>query len=615
MPVINCSYFCWKGLQPTDDILMSYEDLLSYFASPEEYSVKIDETTSSLYKTTKTLFNRNIQPIYLGRAAQLRALNDYSTYASPSDGSAVGFIWKYNSQSGESDPLVELNVTHTFTNLSVDEEFFVIPVYGSLDESNKLSVEAFGSAVPCTCISYTNPDGKQVKRLSYDMPPKFQWFKGDSSGDDYTYYEVNFVILVGRFRPSMLPVMGFSPSSITDGVGYHNYAAPFSDYTGTFYRRNRINALPFRAYESIYNSFYRDARNNPLIINGEAEYNKYIVSDEGGLDSTERIIYKRNWENDPFTTAVTSPQQGTAPLVGISSTGDVSFQSSEDGKTYTFSSETAEDADTITKINVTSNVPNDVSRSILDVVTQGISINDFRNVNALQRWLETNIRRGLKIKDQTKARWGVDIKESLLDMPEFIGGYSVDIDINQVSQTSETEVSPLGSYAGQATGFGGSKHDISTYCDQHGYIIGIVSVVPEPLYDQLLPKHYFKSSPLDYFSPEFGQIGMQPIYNKEIAPLSMEGSGDAVFGYQRPWYDYLYHCNELHGLFRTNLRNFVLARNFNNGVRLNESFTTIDHTSLNNIFSVDNSDKILGQIRFQVTASRPIPSTSVPSLG
>ena len=227
-----------------------------------------------------------------------------------------------------------------------------------------------------------------------------------------------------------------------------------------FFGQDSISALPFRAYESIYNSFYRDQRNNPFIPFGSSEelYNEFLPSKKGGLDSYPYRLYKRNWELDMFTSCVQSPQQGTAPLVGISSLGEVTFN--DNGKSYTFSSEIADDADTITNVKVTENVPNSVARSIVNLVSSGISINDFRNVNAFQRWKETNIRRGLKYKDQIKARWNTDIEYNVLDMPEFLGGVSCDIDVNSVSQTAETSTSPLGAYAGQATAFGSTKNTI-----------------------------------------------------------------------------------------------------------------------------------------------------------
>ena len=79
-----------------------------------------------------------------------------------------------------------------------------------------------------------------------------------------------------------------------------------------------LSALPFRAEESIYTVYYRNAENNPLIINGVPEYNKWLRTNEGGADTNFYPIHYHNWEDDFLTTAVPSPQQGNAPLVGLS---------------------------------------------------------------------------------------------------------------------------------------------------------------------------------------------------------------------------------------------------------------------------------------------------------
>lgn len=382
----------------------------------------------------------------------------------------------------------------------------------------------------------------------------------------------------------------------------------------------RINAFPFRAYESIYNSFYRDDRNNPRMVNGQPEYNKFITTDEGGADSTYYKLYNRNWEPDFLTTAVQSPQQGVAPLVGITSVnavGDITLTDSN-GTEYTAKTTLADDGDTIVGINITSgNGTSSVNRALVDMASTGISISDLRNVNALQRWLEINMRRGLRYRDQVKSHYGVDLEYKELNMPEFIGGVSEDVIVNRISQTTETEANPLGSLAGQAGVIGTSKHDISHYCDEKGYIIGILSIAPVPNYSQILPKHLIKSSQLDYFTPEFAHIGMQPILNSEVSPLqaSLEGKLNDVFGYQRPWYDYLASTDEVHGQFRDTLRRYLINRVFDGTPELGSEFLTIDSEQINDVFAVtDDTDKIYGQVYFDVTAKRPIAANVTPRI-
>lgn len=390
-----------------------------------------------------------------------------------------------------------------------------------------------------------------------------------------------------------------------------------------------LNALPFRAYEQIYNAFFRDERNNPLIIDGKPYYDKYLPSLDGGADPTRYGLHVRNWEQDFLTTALPSPQQGEAPLVGISPTGVMTL-ADENGNTYQAQAITADDNDTIigAKFIATNqdgtSVPNNVARSLVSYATSGISINDFRNVNALQRYLETNLRRGLKYRDLVAARWGVNISYSEMNMPEFIGGATEYVVPSQVTQTSQdTSDSPLGSYAGQLHCQGAQKHKIRHFCDEEGFIIGVVSVVPVPIYSQLLPKMFTKFDRLDYFQPEFGHIGLQPIPMREVAPLQIQfngGSFDETFGYQRAWYDYLGRVDEVHGDMRGSLRDYVMYRTFSGVPRLGTDFLLVDNKPLDSVFMVQKDadgntvDKILGQIYVDAVTRRPIPRYGVPRL-
>ena len=140
-----------------------------------------------------------------------------------------------------------------------------------------------------------------------------------------------------------------------------------------------LSALPFRAYEAYYNAFGRDIRNNPFIVDGKPEYNRYVPSLKGGRDSYKYQLHYANWEPDAYTTALQSPQAGVAPLVGITSLGEATFRDAA-GAEYHAQLETAEDGDTVTGFQVkSSNAPADVVRNLIGMATSGISISDFRS--------------------------------------------------------------------------------------------------------------------------------------------------------------------------------------------------------------------------------------------
>lgn len=382
-----------------------------------------------------------------------------------------------------------------------------------------------------------------------------------------------------------------------------------------------INALPFRAYESIYNAFYRDNRNNPYLVNGIEDPNVFLPTTDGGIDDNDYVLRRRNWEQDFLTTAMTSPQYGKAPLVGISSSGEASFRD-ENGDIIKSQLKTAEDGDTIVTFETTNN--SSVNRSLVELASSGFSINTLRGVNALQRFLEVNFRKGLRYKDQVSAHFGVDISYNTLDMPEYLGGYTQMVDVTQVNQTSQsTDSDPLGSYAGQLSAVGGQGRPIQRFFDENGFVIAILSVVPVPCYSQLVPKFFLKTKePLDYYMPEFAHLGNQPIRYGEVCPLQAVTEGvniNDVFGYQRAWYDYLASVDEIHGDFRKTMSSFILSRVFKTVPSINANFLTVDESNLNDVFTVNDVDNvpidhILGQVHFDITASRPIPRYNIPSL-
>ena len=380
----------------------------------------------------------------------------------------------------------------------------------------------------------------------------------------------------------------------------------------------RLSALYPRAIEAVYNALIRHPENNPFMIDGQPEYNKYNVSTDGGPCNTFKLLehYQCNWADDRFTTALPSPQQGNAPLVGLTGTTGATFViGNEDGSQQRIKlSVDIETGDVVGVLDGSSASPDLVSE-IWNAVDYGISINDIRNVNSYQRWKEVNMR-GLKYKDQISNHYGVSVRYDVLDMPEFIGGVSRDVNVSQITQTVENEYGNLGDYGGQSY-IMGNGHSIEHYCDEHGFVIGMLCVYPMPLYQDTLSKDWLINDALDYYFPEFGKIGPQPITNKELAfsQSVLEGNENDTFGYQRAWYDMLESLDEIHGLFQSDFRNYLIGRDFLQVPTLGSDFLTIDPEDINNTFYTDDDkDKILGQLYFDFSMKRPVPLTGIPSI-
>lgn len=529
--------------------------------------------------TVKSLFNTVLNPIYF------KTSNDAKIYLN-----------------NTSDKSTKIN--YIFLYLSKKDKI----EYSTLSAVFANSSGIGGSIIPMTIRLLTKKGGEQtLADIINDSYEKgyYVWLQfgtqNSKVGADQPGHE-NYT--------NIATSVTISPIETTNVIDANYVATPYMGANPAI----KLSALPFRAYESIFNGFYRNQQNDPFKIGNTIEYNKFITNNNGGADTTKYDFFHRYYEQDHLTTAVPSPQQGVAPLVGARAINHgQTYQLKVDGDSgpETFHVR-AEDTGDITAINLYSEDANDdMVKTLNEAISFGISINDFRNVNSLQRWLEKNVQRGFRYKDQIMSHFGVEVSYSAMDMPEFLGGVTENITVNQISQTVQTNSGVLGAYAGQAAAIGASKHSINRYFDEHGFIIAIMSISPIPSYSQLLPKHFTKFSHLDYYFPEFQHIGMQPITYRDVTPLQAFNEGkslETVFGYQRPHWDYLSTYDRVHGQFRTTLRDFLVNRVFGKSPELGSDFLSIKPQDVNNIFAVQSpgEDTILGQIHFKINAKRPI---------
>lgn len=392
-----------------------------------------------------------------------------------------------------------------------------------------------------------------------------------------------------------------------------------------------ISALPFRGYEMICNYFYRNDLNNPYILNGEVEYNEFIPTHSDGPDDNYYGFHRRNWELDRFTSAVQSPQFGAAPLVGLTHNQDgrtavMEFRSEGvmvDGvptssRTYRVTVGLDQDGVIDGIVDYDKDTPSGNLRSLLDLSTVGISINDLRNVNSFQRFLENTIRRGMRYRNQLLSHFGTSVDYPDIDVPQFIGGFSGYLGKSRNVSTGSSD--SLGDFNGELHGSIQAKHKIRCYCPEHGFIIGIMSLSPTPIYSQVLDPMFMRQSYLDYYQSEFGKIGYVPIFDKEISPLQTDDVNH-IFGYQRAWYDYMSDFDTVQGDFLTTLKDWVLTRYYSNSPSLTADFTQIEKDQLNDVWATTHmvdkygsGDKFMCSIYHDVKFIRPIPRHGVPSL-
>ena len=392
----------------------------------------------------------------------------------------------------------------------------------------------------------------------------------------------------------------------------------------------KIRAYRHRVYESIYNAFYRNINGNqPFMIDGRVQYNKYNTTKADGEDNTPYDFFTRNWELDAFTSCLPSPQQGNPPMVGVTATGRLTVED-DDGTRST--AQLVDLGNGQQGLGITEmNAANDTHRNIMmSLASSGFTINDLRETNALQKFLETNIRKGFRYIDFIKGHFGKAPRHAEMDMPEFIGGFTVKLDVGKVTNTNaaanaENPNDVLGQFAGSAQAFGGSKQSMQYYADDYGYFMVTMCIVPDSAYSQVFPKDLLYANPLDFPFPEFSNLGYQPITYEEFCPgeafkdslVDSNKKLTDVFGYQRPQHECVWRPDTLHGQFLTTMNNYCVNRVFEHRPELGDDFLRIKPEDMTRNFTVTKADEDIafGQLAFHITMKQPVPRIAIPSIG
>ncbi len=179
-------------------------------------------------------------------------------------------------------------------------------------------------------------------------------------------------------------------------------------------------------------------------------------------------------------------------------------------------------------------------------------------------------------------------------------------------QTSESNVTPQANMAGHGLAIGGGD-SVRCYAEEHGYIIGIMSVIPASGYQQGIPRHFIREDKFDYYWPEFAHIGEQGIYNKELYFDNTDSENDNIFGYIPRYAEYKYIPDSVHGDFRDNLDFWHLSRKFASRPNLNKDFIEMVPGDADRIFAVQSGeDHLWCQLYNEVKAERKMPYFGEP---
>jgi len=231
----------------------------------------------------------------------------------------------------------------------------------------------------------------------------------------------------------------------------------------------------------------------------------------------------------------------------------------------------------------------------------------------LQEWLERNARGGTRYVESILSHFGVKSSDARLQRPEFIGSSKQNMIISEVLSTAEnTEANvPVGQMAGHGISVGGGNN-FSYRCEEHGIIIGIMSVRPKTAYQQGIHKSFLRLDHLDYAFPTFANIGEQEVLVREVYAASPTPA--EIFGYVPRYADYKFLNSRVAGEFKTTLAYWHLGRIFSGNPRLNEDFIKCDPST--RIFAVTDpeEDHIFAHVFNNVSVNRKLPRFGIPTI-
>nr|WAE43533.1 MAG: major capsid protein [Microviridae sp.] len=474
------------------------------------------------------------------------------------------------------------------------------------------------------------------------------WGQDGLSTTDYVIPQIHPVI-VGKWFPQL---------SMADYFGLP------TDQSITTANYGHISVLPFRAYNLVWNEWYRDENlQQPLTVR---------TDDGGGTlgDETDfnYPLQKRNRRKDYFTSALPWPQKGqsvdipigtAAPVYGTGrslaftdTTSDTPTASQMAGTTSQLPTEApgfylmpTEDAfgayngsggiiqeDNWSAINwgvpskkqiahMGINGPEDSGLYADLTEATAATINQLRQAFQMQKMLERDARGGTRYVEIIKSHFGVTSPDARLQRPEYLGGGHIRFQTNPVQQTSETTAnSPQGNLRAFSVGCG--KTGFSKSFVEHTIILGLASVRADNTYQQGVHKSWAWYTREDFYWPSFAHLGEQAILNREIYADGSENDL-GIFGYQERYAEYRYLPSMVTGQMRStyadipgtpdSLDSWHLAMDFDQLPILADVIK--EEPPIQRVVAIQwPAPEIIFDSYMELRCARPMPVYSVPGL-
>lgn len=398
-----------------------------------------------------------------------------------------------------------------------------------------------------------------------------------------------------------------------------------------------INALPVRAYVKIWNEYFRDENvdNKATLVTAGLDQAYRDTNNDENLDKILEEAHEGgrclpvNKFHDYFTSCLPYPQRGPDVNLPLNGNAAVKGYKALDYKETIEGNITAVINGTLTEGAEVSVTP---SYAILrDTQTgtgflgadlsevQATTINNLRNAVAVQQYYEALARGGSRYREQIQSLWNVTISDKTVQIPEYLGGGRYHVNMNQIVQTSGQQNNtdtPIGE-TGAMSVTPVNESSFTKSFEEHGFVIGVMCVRHNHSYQQGLERFWSRKDRLDYYVPQFANLGEQPVKKKEIMLTGTE-TDEETFGYQEAWADYRMKPSRVSGLMRSNATGTLdfwhYADNYSAVPTLSQGWMAEGKSEIARTLIVQDEPQFFGAIRVANKTTRCMPLYSVPGL-
>lgn len=414
-----------------------------------------------------------------------------------------------------------------------------------------------------------------------------------------------------------------------------------------------VSALPFAAYQKIYYDHYRITDRE---LNDVQAYNLDSFAGTSSLSSeipspsslagarlTKLMtLRKRPYCMDYFTSMKVSPLMGSA---------DVNSAGVELGKVQQWLSGLTEvksaipesssakgsvAASTSEPTTTFLNNPALNTSGYIQAALSTVNPANIRSMFAVEKLLEVTRRAKKHYDMQTLAHFGVSVPKGLSGECFKLGTSSQYIKIGDVVSTAATENedfdtgAALGQLAGRGESGGQSQH-IKFEAKAHCILMAIYSAEPVMNYRNTGCERLISRTDIsEFYKPELDNLGMQPVFHKELYNFQVSASGTThfndVLGWQARNQEQKTKYNRSFMGCATNYFNeWALNRDVINNASLSRNFFFVWPTDLNDVLqfnfsgtenysSVYAEDYFINQIYFNCKKSSKKSLYGVPNL-